>query len=191
MPTRSAAVGHNPLPWPQPAEQPDRRATAASRDASQRGSPVPDLRRTFVVRGGTDLRGERWPLASEGDALASNVLEVWYQRLARALATIVNVVDPDVIVAGGGLSRISGIYDRVPALWTEWVFSDRVDTALRPARHGDASGVRGAARLWPLDSAGAGRCLRDRAARNGARRRFRAISDRSLPRLRYDGCPAR
>ena len=63
--------------------------------------------------------------------------------------TLINVVDPDVIVAGGGLSRIGGIYDRVPALWTEWVFSDRVDTVLRPARHGDASGVRGAARLWP------------------------------------------
>ena len=73
----------------------------------------------------------------------------WEGRLARALATVVNIVDPDVVVVGGGLSRIDRIYTRVPELLRDWVFSDRVDTRLVPAAFGDASGVRGAARLWP------------------------------------------
>jgi fructokinase len=70
-------------------------------------------------------------------------------RLARALASVINVLDPDVIVAGGGLSRVARLYQNVPRLWDAWVFSDRVDTCFVPARHGDASGVRGAAWLWP------------------------------------------
>jgi predicted NBD/HSP70 family sugar kinase len=70
--------------------------------------------------------------------------------MARALATIINVLDPDAIVLGGGLSNIARLYERVPALWTQWVFSDAVSTPLVQAKHGDASGVRGAAWLWPL-----------------------------------------
>ena len=70
-------------------------------------------------------------------------------RLARALATVINVLDPNVIVLGGGLSNLARLYDRVPMLWNRWVFSDEVATRLVPARHGDASGVRGAAWLWP------------------------------------------
>jgi fructokinase len=68
--------------------------------------------------------------------------------MARALASIINVVDPDVIVLGGGLSNIEAIYAGVPARWPEYVFSDEVHTRLVKARHGDSSGVRGAARLW-------------------------------------------
>ena len=67
---------------------------------------------------------------------------------ARAFAGIINVLDPDVIVVGGGLSRVSRLYDAVPKLWSRWVFSDAVVTRLLPAKHGDASGVRGAAWLW-------------------------------------------
>ena len=73
------------------------------------------------------------------------------RRLARSLATIINVLDPDVIVVGGGLSRIASLYDEVPRRWGAWVFSDRVDTRLVPAKFGDASGVRGAAWLWGRD----------------------------------------
>ena len=69
--------------------------------------------------------------------------------MARALASIINVVDPDVIVLGGGLSKLERLYVNVPRLWAAWVFSDCVDTKLVPPRHGDASGVRGAAWLWP------------------------------------------
>ena len=70
-------------------------------------------------------------------------------RMARALATLINILDPDVIVLGGGLSKLARFYRNVPALWRQYVFSDRVDTRLVPAQHGDASGVRGAAWLWP------------------------------------------
>jgi fructokinase len=68
--------------------------------------------------------------------------------MARALATLINIVDPDVIVAGGGLSQVTRLYDDVPARWGAYVFSDRVATRFVPAAHGDASGVRGAAWLW-------------------------------------------
>ena len=75
-------------------------------------------------------------------------------RMARALATIINVVDPDVIVLGGGLSKVTRLYANVPRLWGAWVFSDRVDTRLVPPKHGDSSGVRGAAWLFRPGEAG-------------------------------------
>jgi fructokinase len=149
--------GHNPLPWPLAEEQPGPSCYCGKAGCVETWLSGPGLAADFRRRGGRDLRSEEVvELARDGDALASDVLESWYTRLARALATVINVVDPDIIVAGGGLSRIDGIYDRVPAMWTEWVFSDRVDTVLRPARHGDASGVRGAARLWPSTPASSG-----------------------------------
>ena len=73
-------------------------------------------------------------------------------RLARALASVINIVDPDVIVLGGGLSNIDTLYDRVPGLWQNWVFSDHSDTPLLKNHHGDSSDVRGAAWLWPSKS---------------------------------------
>ena len=82
------------------------------------------------------------------DPHAVAALAAWERRLAKSLATVINVVDPDVIVVGGGLSRIARLYDHVTAIWGDWVFSDRVDTRIVAATHGDASGVRGAARLW-------------------------------------------
>lgn len=84
-----------------------------------------------------------------GDAAASASFERYAERLARALSTVINVLDPDVIVLGGGLSRIDEIYQRVPTQWVRTVFSDAVVTRLVPAQHGDSSGVRGAAWLWP------------------------------------------
>jgi fructokinase len=74
--------------------------------------------------------------------------------MARALAHVINILDPDVIVLGGGMSNLDRVYDRVPQLWGRFVFSDRVETRLLKARHGDSSGVRGAAWLWPLDRKG-------------------------------------
>jgi len=68
--------------------------------------------------------------------------------MARALASVINILDPHVIVLGGGMSNVKRLYQNVPRLWTEFVFSDRVDTRLVPPVHGDSSGVRGAARLW-------------------------------------------
>jgi fructokinase len=72
-------------------------------------------------------------------------------RLARALASVINVVDPHVIVLGGGLSNIDRLYDNVPKLWHEWIFSDVVGTKLVRNFHGDSSGVRGAALLWDVN----------------------------------------
>ena len=87
--------------------------------------------------------------AAAGEADAEATLVRYEQRLARALASVINIIDPDVIVLGGGLSQISRLYDSVPELWQSWVFSDRADTPLRQNQHGDSSGVRGAAWLWP------------------------------------------
>jgi fructokinase len=87
--------------------------------------------------------------AVAADARAAAAVEIYARRLAKALAGVINVLDPDVVVLGGGLSNIESLYRRVPELWTAWIFSDRVDTRLARARHGDSSGVRGAAWLWP------------------------------------------
>jgi fructokinase len=89
--------------------------------------------------------------AALNDPRAPEALERFYDRLARALAMVINIIDPEVIVLGGGLSQLAAIYDEVPARWQAWVFSNRQPkTRLRPALHGDASGVRGAA--WLLES---------------------------------------
>ena len=86
--------------------------------------------------------------AAAGDAACRQSLELYADRLARGLAMVMNVLDPDVIVLGGGLSNLGRLYSRVPELWPAYVFSDRVDTRLVPPVHGDSSGVRGAAWLW-------------------------------------------
>ena len=87
--------------------------------------------------------------ADAGDRDAVAALERYEDRLARALATVINVVDPDAIVLGGGLSNVARLYETVPRRWGRYAFSDTVVTRLVPARHGDSSGVRGAAWLWP------------------------------------------
>ena len=87
------------------------------------------------------------------DAAAARHLDRYVDRLARGLAHVINILDPDAIVLGGGLSNLPILYDRVPARWGRYVFSDRVDTPLLPPRHGDSSGVRGAAWLWQPDEA--------------------------------------
>ena len=89
--------------------------------------------------------------ASSGDAIARAALDRYTHRLARGLATVINVLDPDAIVLGGGMSNVSELYNIVPKLLPGFVFSDRVDTALLPPKHGDSSGVRGAAWLWSIE----------------------------------------
>jgi predicted NBD/HSP70 family sugar kinase len=87
--------------------------------------------------------------AEGGDERCRATLARYEDRLARALAAVVNLIDPQVIVLGGGVSSLRRLYDNVPKLGDQWIFSDRVDTKLLPPKHGDASGVRGAAWLWP------------------------------------------
>ncbi|MCA9520054.1 MAG: ROK family protein [Myxococcales bacterium] len=92
--------------------------------------------------------------ANAGEPTARATLERYADRLARSLGGVINLLDPDVIVLGGGLSNVEWIYQRVPELWSRFVFSDVVDTRLVANRHGDSSGVRGAAWLWPADCGG-------------------------------------
>ena len=89
--------------------------------------------------------------AAAGESRANECLARYEERMARALASVINVLDPGVIVLGGGLSNIDRLYERVPPMWGAHVFSDRVTTTLVRAKHGDSSGVRGAAWLWPRE----------------------------------------
>jgi fructokinase len=142
--------GHNPLPWPDDDERPGAACYCGRRGCIETFLSGPGLAAAYARRGGDAVRSETVVLRAEaGEARARQVLDDWERRLAKSLATVINVLDPDVIVVGGGLSRIERLYQRVPQLWGGWIFSDRVVTRLVPARYGDASGVRGAAWLWP------------------------------------------
>lgn len=143
--------GHAPLPWPSAAEHPGPACYCGRRGCLETYLSGPGLAADHG-EAGIDARAiaER---AAAGDPAAEAALVRYEDRLARGLAMVINIVDPDVIVLGGGLSNLSRLYKSVPMLWPRYVFSDRVDTSLRPPHHGDSSGVRGAAWLWPRDAA--------------------------------------
>jgi len=144
--------GHNPLPWPRDDERPGARCYCGQHGCIETFLSGPGLARDFAASAGRTLGApEIVAAAAARDADALAALERYEDRLARALATVINIVDPDVIVLGGGLSNLARLYETVPRRWLAWVFSDEVTTRLRPARHGDSSGVRGAAWLWPPD----------------------------------------
>ena len=141
--------GHNALPWPTPGELPGPRC-ACGRDGcieaflSGPGLARDHLLATGEARAPADIAAR----AESGDRGCALTLDRYEERLARALASVINLLDPEVIVLGGGLSRIERLVRNVPARWTRHVYSDSVVTRLVKAAHGDASGVRGAARLW-------------------------------------------
>jgi fructokinase len=142
--------GHNPLPWPGREERPGPPCYCGLTGCVETFLSGPGLARDHERATGARLEAREIVARAEaGEAAASASLERYAERMARALASVINVLDPDVIVLGGGLSNVARLYTRVPALWGRWVFSDRVDTRLVPPAHGDASGVRGAAWLWP------------------------------------------
>jgi fructokinase len=142
--------GHNPLPWPDQDELPGAPCYCGRSGCIETFLSGPGLARDHERVTGVRLGGEQIAaLAAAGDSQAEATLGRYERRKARALASIINVLDPDVIVLGGGLSKLGRLYVNVPAQWAPWVFSDRVDTKLVAPRHGDASGVRGAAWLWP------------------------------------------
>jgi predicted NBD/HSP70 family sugar kinase len=141
--------GHNPLPWPEGGESPGPPCYCGRSGCIETFLSGPGLRRDHRERTGDDLPAEVIAAGADaGDAACEETLVRYESRMARALATVINVLDPDAIVLGGGMSRLSRLYANVPPRWAAWVFSDRVDTPLLPPRHGDASGVRGAAWLW-------------------------------------------
>ena len=142
--------GHNPLPWPRDDERPGPRCYCGRSGCIETFLAGPALAADCVRRGSADTDSAAVVRrAAAGDAPAAASLAAWHDRLARALASVVNVVDPDVIVVGGGLSKIASLYAAVPRAWRAWIFSDEVATRLVRAAYGDASGVRGAAWLWP------------------------------------------
>jgi fructokinase len=141
--------GHNPLPWPEPDEIPGPACYCGRSGCVETFLSGPALAADHGRHGGRHLSApEIADFAARGDAECGAIIGRYMDRLARGLALVINLIDPDVIVLGGGLSGISALYERVPLLWGQYVFSDNVATRLLPPVHGDSSGVRGAAWLW-------------------------------------------
>jgi len=138
--------GHNPLPSPNASELPGPACYCGRRGCIETWLSGPAMAADHARKTGRHL--EAADIAQSEDVDCQPTLERYCDRLARALAGVINIVDPDVVVLGGGLSNISQLYLRVPDLWQAYVFSDAVRTQLLPPVHGDSSGVRGAAWLW-------------------------------------------
>ena len=141
----SGEWGHNPLPWPEDDERPGHACYCGHGGCVETWLAGPALARDAGMRSAEAVVAA----AAAGDARCARALERYEDRLARALAQVINIVDPHVIVLGGGLSNVGRWYDAVPRLWSRWVFSDRVETRLVRNLHGDSSGVRGAAWIAP------------------------------------------
>ena len=154
--------GHNPLPWPADDERPGPDCYCGRRGCVETFLSGPGMQADYQRHAGECLTPREIVAAAQaGAADAYAALERYEERLARALASVINVLDPDVVVLGGGMSNISRLYESVPRLWVPYVFAsvtprrdgrataeDQVRTRLVPARHGDSSGVRGASWLW-------------------------------------------
>jgi fructokinase len=141
--------GHNPLPWPREGEWPGPPCYCGKTGCVETFLSGPGMARDHLQATGEAIGApEIAARAERGDAAARATLARYEDRMARALAVVLDILDPDVVVLGGGMSQIARLYDAVPRLWQAWAFSDRVDTLLKPPVHGDSSGVRGAAWLW-------------------------------------------
>ena len=142
--------GHNPLPAPQLDEIPGPPCYCGRSGCIETFLSGPGLAADHCRHTGQTLEAPRIAAgAAAGNDACRATLERYADRLGRAFAGVINIVDPDAIVLGGGLSRLSFLYDEVPRRWGRHVFSDSVVTRLLPPRYGDSSGVRGAAWLWP------------------------------------------
>ncbi len=140
--------GHNPMPWPGPEEWPGPPCYCGRTGCTETFLSGPGMSRDHCEATGEMVDAiEISARAERGNPDAQDTIERYAGRMARGLAAIINVVDPDVIVLGGGLSNIARLYERVPQLWVPYVFSDRIATKLVRAKFGDSSGVRGAAWL--------------------------------------------
>ncbi|WP_150286484.1 ROK family protein [Rhabdaerophilum calidifontis] len=142
--------GHNPLPWPSRAEiEAARPCFCGRRGCIETWVAGPSFERDHVEAGGAPLPAAAIVAAAgAGEPLARAAFDRYLDRLGRALAHVVNLLDPEVIVLGGGMSKTEALYARLPAAIAPYLFAERFVTPIRPARHGDSSGVRGAAWLW-------------------------------------------
>jgi fructokinase len=145
--------GHNALPLPRDDERPGPHCYCGRYGCVESWLSGPAFQGQYARASGHELRAtDIAEAAARGEKVATECFARYCDRLARALANVVNLVDPHVIVLGGGLSKIPQLYERVPELWKDYIFSerDKIATKLRPPVHGDSSGVRGAAWLWPV-----------------------------------------
>lgn len=144
--------GHNTLPWMTPEEYPGPNCYCGRQGCIETWISGTGLENDYERTTKTALKGkEIIARVEEGEAAAVACLERYEDRLTRSLAGMINILDPDVIVMGGGMSQVKALYRDVPLRLKEYVFGLEADTPILPAKHGDASGVRGAAWLWPLD----------------------------------------
>jgi fructokinase len=144
--------GHNPLPWPDPAERDGTACYCGKRGCIETWVSGPAFSADYERQ--TGLRADATEIVAasrRGEECAQAAIEALATRIGKALATVVNVLDPDVIVLGGGVSNIAALYGLVPPVMSRYAFSDGISTPVVKAAHGDSSGVRGAAWLWPPD----------------------------------------
>lgn len=142
--------GHNPLPWMTPDELPGAPCYCGRHGCIETFLSGPGFERDYLQQTGSARPSATIVAGAErGDPEAKAAMDRYYARLARALASVINLLDPNVIVLGGGMSNIAGLGDAVMNRLPEWVFSDKVVTRVVGNVHGDSSGVRGAAWLWP------------------------------------------
>jgi len=145
----SGEWGHNPLPWPRAGEIPGDDCYCGKRGCIETFLSGPGLQREYERLTGERISGETLTeRLTRKEPQAEQTMLRYEDRLARSLASVINILDPQAIVLGGGLSNIARLYRSVPALWSNYIFSDTVRTRLLPPLHGDSSGVRGAAWLW-------------------------------------------
>lgn len=146
--------GHNPLPWPLADELSGPDCYCGKQGCIETWLSGPGFEHDYARYSNNTLTApEIIALAEGGDSIAAAAVGRYEDRMARSLATVINMLDPDVIVLGGGMSNIDRLYRNVPAIWGDYVFSDTVSTRLVSPMHGDSSGVRGAAWLWPQQGA--------------------------------------
>ena len=143
--------GHNPLPWPRADELPGSECYCGKRGCIETFLSGPGLARDYRARSSRErTANEVAEAAAAGDPIANQCLDLYEDRLARSLATVIDVIDPDAIVLGGGLSNVMRLYSALPVLLKRYTFSADVGTPVLRAMHGDSSGVRGASWLWPI-----------------------------------------
>jgi fructokinase len=144
--------GHNPLPWPTPSELPGAPCYCGKRGCIETFLSGSGLCRQYHQTTGMQITGEDFAnRLTQQENTAEEVMALYEDRLARSLASVINIIDPTVIVLGGGLSNLTRLYRNIPTIWSRYIFSDVVSTQLLPPAHGDSSGVRGAAWLWEVN----------------------------------------
>ena len=141
--------GHNPLPWQTQADQPLSPCYCGKKGCIETYLSGPGFEHDYLSLSKEKRAAADIVQRTKTDTLANKALERYINRLARSLSTVINILDPEIIVLGGGMSNVDAIYQGVEKEWQNYVFSDKVNTKICKALHGDSSGVRGAAWLWP------------------------------------------